>query len=145
MFRATPITELSGGELQRVMIARTLAQQSRVLALDEPQSHLDIAHQYGVLKLLRDHARSSDIAVVASLHDLNLASMFCDYLAVMHHGRLLRFGTPAETLTEELLDEAFGIRLDVQPNAPDGAPTVRYRSWTEGRGDGGTGRQGDNQ
>lgn len=122
----TPVTQLSGGEVQRVMIARALAQDTAVLLLDEPQSHLDIAHQYSVLRTLRDYTRNRGLTVVASLHDLNLASLFCDYLAVMAGGRLLCTGAPAQVLTQPVLAQAFGISLEIHPDAYHGNPAVRY-------------------
>lgn len=125
--RHVSITQLSGGELQRVMIARSLAQHTDVLLLDEPQSHLDIAHQYNVLRALKDHATSNNRILIASIHDLNLASMLCDDIAVMAEGTLLCTGTPSETLTVPILHRAFGIELDVVPNTYGEAPAIRYK------------------
>ncbi|NRQ39564.1 ABC transporter ATP-binding protein [Nonomuraea sp. NN258] len=97
---------LSGGEKQRVLIARALAQRSPVLLLDEPTSHLDIRHQLEVLHLVRE----LDVTTLAVIHDLNQAAAFCDRVYVMRDGRILAGGPPAEVLTPELIGEVFGVR-----------------------------------
>ncbi|WP_075737946.1 heme ABC transporter ATP-binding protein [Streptomyces acidiscabies] len=97
---------LSGGERQRVLIARALAQQPRVLVLDEPANHLDIAHQLDVLTLVRD----AGLTVLAALHDLNLAAAYCDRLYVLDAGRVVASGTPEDVLQPALLAEVFGVR-----------------------------------
>ncbi|MBC8145981.1 MAG: ABC transporter ATP-binding protein [bacterium] len=125
--RHEPVTRLSGGELQRVMIARSIAQSDHNILLDEPTSHLDIAHQQTVLDSIRARSRDRGTTVIATMHDLNLAAIYCDRLAAMVNGRLVALGTPAEVLTESLLAEVFGVRLDVEPNIYGDAPAVRYR------------------
>jgi iron complex transport system ATP-binding protein len=97
---------LSGGEKQRVLVARALAQQSQVLLLDEPTNHLDIQHQLDILSL----ARGLGITVLTALHDLNLAAAYCDRVAVMNGGHLVAVGDPQEILTPELIARVFGIR-----------------------------------
>ncbi|MGW3818250.1 ABC transporter ATP-binding protein [Streptomyces sp. NPDC005046] len=97
---------LSGGEKQRVLIARALAQRPSVLVLDEPTNHLDIAHQLDVLALVRD----SGLTVLAALHDLNLAAAHCDLLYVLADGRIVASGPPYEVLRPALLAEVFGVR-----------------------------------
>ncbi|WP_030610873.1 ABC transporter ATP-binding protein [Streptomyces sclerotialus] len=97
---------LSGGEKQRVLIARALAQQPQVLVLDEPTNHLDIAHQLEVLSLVR----GSGLTVLAALHDLNLAASHCDVLYVLDGGRVVAAGPPEDVLSAELLAEVFGVR-----------------------------------
>ncbi|MEU8789113.1 ABC transporter ATP-binding protein [Streptomyces sp. NPDC048643] len=97
---------LSGGEKQRVLIARALAQRPQVLVLDEPTNHLDIAHQLDVLALVRD----SGPTVLAALHDLNLAAAHCDVLYVIADGRIVASGPPLEVLRPKLLAEVFGVR-----------------------------------
>lgn len=96
---------LSGGEKQRVMIARALIQDPDVLLLDEPTNHLDIAHQLSILKLIS----KLDITVVCSLHDLNLASQYCHEVAVMSSGRLIKQGKPGDILTFELIKDVFFV------------------------------------
>ncbi|WP_353946382.1 ABC transporter ATP-binding protein [Streptomyces sp. HUAS MG91] len=97
---------LSGGEKQRVLIARALTQEPRVLVLDEPTNHLDIAHQLDVLR----RVRASGPTVLAALHDLNLAAAHCDLLHVLHHGRVVASGPPDQVLSPALLAEVFGVR-----------------------------------
>lgn len=100
------ILGLSGGEKQRVLIARALAQEPQVLVLDEPTNHLDIAHQLDVLSLVRE----SGVTVLAALHDLNLAAAHCDLLYVIDGGRIVVSGPPHDVLQPELLAEVFGVR-----------------------------------
>ncbi|RCK50832.1 histidinol phosphatase [Thalassospira profundimaris] len=111
-FRHVSWQSLSGGERQRVHIARALAQQPRELFLDEPTNHLDIQHQLGLLRLI---ARLGLTSIVA-LHDLNHAAMFCDYLLVLNHGKVVATGTPAEVLTPELLKQVFQVECDFAPH-----------------------------
>jgi iron complex transport system ATP-binding protein len=116
------ILELSGGERQLVSIARALAQQPQVLLLDEPTSHLDLAHRVAVLDCVRDFAREGRTALVVS-HDLSLAARSCDVLALLAKGEILASGPPQDVLTVENLREVFGIRADIV-TAPDGWPVV---------------------
>jgi ABC-type cobalamin/Fe3+-siderophores transport system ATPase subunit len=125
--RYEPITNLSGGELQRVMIARAIAQGTGTLLLDEPNSHLDIAHQQKVLDIIRRTCRARGIAVAASIHDLNLASIFCDTIVAMSAGEVIGQGTPADVLNADLLQRAFGADLDVLPGIYGSSPAIRYR------------------
>ncbi|MFI2373493.1 ABC transporter ATP-binding protein [Streptomyces sp. NPDC018964] len=97
---------LSGGEKQRVLIARALAQRPRVLVLDEPTNHLDIAQQLEVLSLVR----ASGLTVLTALHDLNLAALHCDVLHVIDGGRTVASGAPHDVLTPALLADVFGVR-----------------------------------
>ncbi|HXV37489.1 MAG TPA: ABC transporter ATP-binding protein [Myxococcota bacterium] len=120
------ILELSGGERQLVLIARALTQQPRILLLDEPTAHLDLAHRVAVLDLVRDFARDGRSALVVS-HDLSLSARCSDRLALLVDGRLLACDEPAAVLTPENLASAFSIRADVV-RAPDGSPLVVPRS-----------------
>ncbi len=129
--RHEAVTKLSGGELQRVMIAKALCQGTGTLVLDEPSAHLDIAHMERVFIMLRREARRRRMAVVASIHDLNLASAYSDSIVVMAGGRVLRQGTPAQVLEPGLLREAFDLDLDIQKNVYGGAPAIRIRYHSE--------------
>lgn len=105
--RDRPFVSLSGGEKQRVLLARALAQQSQVLVLDEPTNHLDIRFQLELLDLIR----GLEVTTIASLHDLNLAATHCDRLYVLDHGRVVAAGRTAEVLTSELVARVFGVAL----------------------------------
>ena len=97
--------EMSGGELQRVMIARALAQETPVLLMDEPVSNLDIAHQLEVMRLLRDAGKTTVIVI----HDLNLALRFCDDVLLLHEGGLLYHGPIGEGLTPDRIRTVYGV------------------------------------
>ncbi|MBS1913229.1 MAG: ABC transporter ATP-binding protein [Bacteroidetes bacterium] len=125
--RHETITRLSGGELQRVMIAKALAQSTGTIILDEPNTHLDIGHQLRVLEIVRRHAQDEGLCVIASIHDLNLASIFSDRLVMMRGGTVTAQGAPADVLREGLLAETFGADMVVEPAAYGEAPAVRYR------------------
>jgi iron complex transport system ATP-binding protein len=112
---------LSGGERQRLHIARALAQEPRVLLLDEPTNHLDVEHQIGLLDLVR----GLRVTVVAVLHDLNHALMFCDRVAVLRDGRLDAIGAPAEVLTRRRLADVFRVEAEIRHDG-EGAPFIRY-------------------
>lgn len=113
---------LSGGEKQRVHIARALAQSPKELILDEPTNHLDIHHQIGLLRLVSELPVTSIIA----LHDLNHAAMFCDRLLVMRAGRIAAAGRPEEVLTGHLLREVFAVEAHVEPSRHHGRPHIHY-------------------
>lgn len=114
---------LSGGEQQRVTLARVLAQEARVLLLDEPTAALDIRHQELVMQIARQEA-AAGAAVLAVLHDLNLASAYADHVAVLHCGRLVACGTPAVVMTAELLSRVFEHPLAVVPHPVGSGPLV---------------------
>ena len=113
---------LSGGEKQRVHIARALAQTPKELILDEPTNHLDVQHQMSLLKLVSTLPVTSIIA----LHDLNHAAMFCDELIVMSSGKIVASGAPEEVITENMLKEVFSIDARVGPSPYSGRPHIHY-------------------
>jgi iron complex transport system ATP-binding protein len=121
------IGELSGGEKQRIILARALAQQPRLVLLDEPTLHLDIGAQVDLLERLRQLARENRYAVVVVTHELALAAEFADQVVLLHHGRCLRVGTPAEVYQQELLEQVFEAPLDVEIG-PAGRPRVNLRA-----------------
>jgi iron complex transport system ATP-binding protein len=119
-----PIGELSGGEQQRVLIARALAQSARTLLLDEPTAHLDLRHQASVLSLVCDLAHDENYVVVIALHDLNLAAQYADRVALLSNAGVAAIGTPEEVLTEKNLSPAYGLRITVYEHPAHGAPLV---------------------
>jgi iron complex transport system ATP-binding protein len=121
-FAERPALGLSGGELQRVVLARALAQEPRVLLLDEPTSALDIGHQQSVLDLVSSLTRQDGLTVVAAMHDLTLAGQYGRRVVLIHEGRLVADGTPADVLEPNRLSEVYGARVEVLPRA--GGPAV---------------------
>jgi iron complex transport system ATP-binding protein len=117
-FRERIATELSGGEQARVLLARVLAQETPLILADEPIAGLDPAHQIATMECFRDLAGEGR-AVVVSLHDLGLAARHCSRLLLMHRGRLVADGRPAEVLSEENLRAIFGVRARLE-DTPDG-------------------------
>jgi iron complex transport system ATP-binding protein len=120
------VDELSGGQRQRVWIAMALAQQPRILLLDEPTSALDVAHQVEVLDVLRERV-AGGMTVVLVLHDLTLAARYADEVVVMADGRLVARGEPTRTLTEDVVERAFGIRARVLADPDTGRPVILPR------------------
>jgi ABC-type cobalamin/Fe3+-siderophores transport system ATPase subunit len=121
------IGELSGGEKQRVILARALAQQPRLILLDEPTLHLDIGAQVELLERLRQLSKENRYAVVVVTHELGLAAEFADQVVLLQFGRCLRVGTPADVYHRELLEQVFETPLDVELG-PAGRPRVNLRA-----------------
>ena len=119
-----PMGELSGGEQQRVLVARGLAQSAGVLLLDEPTAHLDLRHQDEILKLVRSLAGDAGLAVLIALHDLNLVARIADRVALLSDGGVKRLGVPQEVLTPELLAAAYGLEIHVMDHPIHGTPLV---------------------
>ncbi|RTR38688.1 ABC transporter ATP-binding protein [Shewanella canadensis] len=113
---------LSGGEQQRLLIARALLQKPEILLLDEPTNHLDVGYQVEILKLIKN----LDITVVASIHDLNLASAFCDKLLLLREGKLIKSGTPAQVLTPASIENIYGVKTEVDRHPQGKHPRVTY-------------------
>jgi len=116
-----PITELSGGEKQRVVIARCLAQEPEVLLLDEPTLHLDINYQLEVMDLVRKLCREEGLAVVVVLHDINLAARYCDRILLLKKGRIVSAGSMDEVLTSENIREVYEVNTVVKRNTFTGS------------------------
>ena len=117
------ISMLSGGEWQRVTIARALCQEAGILLLDEPVSSLDIRHQIEALRLVRDLAHTDSVACACVLHDISLAAHFCDELCALHDGRVYSYGAPDKVVTPEMLRDVYGIAAGVGLDA-SGRPRV---------------------
>ena len=113
---------LSGGEKQRVLLARALVQESKLIVLDEPTNHLDVRFQYQLMQTLKEQ----EITVFASIHDLNLAAMYCDKVIWMDKGRIIKIGTPEETITENDIAEIFKVRSQVTVNPITGKTQIYY-------------------
>ena len=111
--------ELSGGEQQKVIVARALAQQPQILLLDEPTSNLDIKHQLEVLSIIKDLTRSRQLSVIMAMHDLNLASRFSDKMLMLKHGWVFAVGTPESVLTEENIESVYGVKSHVTNSVLD--------------------------
>jgi iron complex transport system ATP-binding protein len=101
---------LSGGEKQRVLVSRAIAQQPQLLLLDEPTNHLDIGYQLELMELVK----TLRITCIAALHDLNLAAAYCDRLIVLYAGQIVAAGTPKEILTPALIHQVYGVNAEIQ-------------------------------
>lgn len=123
-FGSRPLSELSGGERQRVFIGRALAQEPRILLLDEPTTHLDIGHQVEILELVKKLNRKQGLTVVSILHDLNLASSYCDRLILMNEGRIFKEGTAEEVLTYQCIEKVYKTVVVVERSRITGRPYV---------------------
>jgi iron complex transport system ATP-binding protein len=123
-FADQPVTNLSGGERQRVFIARALAQQPEIILLDEPNAHLDIAHQVDIFRIIKRLNTESGLTVLSVSHDLNLAAAYSDRIAMMVGGALAALGTPAEVLTGERVHEVFRTPVIVDTHPVHGTPRV---------------------
>jgi len=108
-FADRSFSTLSGGEQQRVILARALAQQTPALILDEPTNHLDITHQIMLMKLVKN----LDVTVISAIHDLNIAAAYCDRIYVLKDGVLEGEGTPGEVLTPELIRRIYKVESEV--------------------------------
>lgn len=113
---------LSGGEQQRIMLARALAQKTECLILDEPTNHLDIKYQLQLLNIVK----SRKLTVVAALHDLNIAAAYCDILVAMKNGRIIKIGTPQEVLTSEFIFEMYEVESEIIKRS-DGKILIAYK------------------
>lgn len=113
------VGELSGGEQQRVLLARALAQSTPILLMDEPTSHLDLHHQVALMEMARTLAHADGLTLLVALHDLNLASRYADSLVLLVEGRVVASGSPSRVLTPGLIDEAYHLRVEILPHPLD--------------------------
>jgi iron complex transport system ATP-binding protein len=116
--------ELSAGERQRVLIARALAQEPKILLLDESTVFLDLKHQAQFLSLLRELSRKQHLTVVFVTHDLNLAAQNADQLLLLYNGKKYAIGTPADILTAQNIKEVYDVDVGIDPNPHNGSPRV---------------------
>jgi len=126
-FAARRLDELSGGESQCVMIARALAQQPSVLLLDEPTSHLDVANQLKIYRMMRRLADDWKMAVVCVSHDINLAARFADELVLMRSGRMVAAGPVQDIIKRNILAETYGVQIDLIESPGQDTPIVQAR------------------
>ncbi len=112
-FAERRVGELSGGEAQRILLARALCQSTPILLLDEPTSHLDLQYQVSLLELIRKLAKENNLAILVAMHDLNLAARYADRIAVMLAGKINAIGTPKEVLQPDLISNAYCLPVQV--------------------------------
>ncbi len=125
------VGELSGGEQQRVLLARALAQSTPILLLDEPTSNLDLHYQVSLMETVRQLARRDNLAVLIALHDLNLAARYADRVALLVQGKIKAVGAPRQVLTPDLISTAYHLPVQVVPHPFAGVPLVLPDSPTE--------------
>lgn len=114
--------DLSGGEKQRVQLARALVQEAPILILDEPTNHLDIGFQLELMAMIRERG----LTTIAALHDLNLAATFCDDVVVLAQGSVAAAGPPADVLQPGLIREVFGVTADIVPHPHDSRTVIAF-------------------
>ena len=126
-FEDRSFATLSGGEQQRVILARALTQDTPCLILDEPTNHLDIKYQLELMELVK----RLDRTVISAIHDLNIAAMYCDQLIALQNGRVVGSGTPQQLLTPSFIHEVYGVRAEVMQR-PDHTPYILFYPNEEG-------------
>lgn len=112
---------LSGGEKQRVLMARSITQETDIFVLDEPTNHLDVHYQWAIMEMIHKMGKT----VLGVFHELNLAARYCDYLYVLKDGQIVRSGTPFEVFTEEIMQDVFGVDVNIM-NGKSGSPYIIY-------------------
>ncbi len=118
------LENLSGGERQRVALGKTMAQQPKLLMLDEPTTYLDIGHQILLMDRIREWQLEDDLTVISVLHDLNLAALYCDRLLLLHNGRVLAIGSPEDIIRTDLIEEVYGTSPIVMQHPVYGLPQI---------------------
>jgi len=118
------VTEVSGGERQRAVIARALVQEPQILLLDEPTAFLDLHHQLDIARIIKRLNRERGLTVVLVSHDLNLASQYCDQVLLLNHGRLAAMGTPQTVIQPKIIEAVYGCSVLVDRHPQSGLPRV---------------------
>lgn len=113
---------LSGGEMQRVLIARALAQDSEILILDEPTNHLDIKYQLQIMELVK----KTNKTILSVIHDMNIASTYCDYIYALKKGKVSAMGSPEELFTKETIEKIFDVKCEVIPHPKNKRPLIIF-------------------
>ena len=121
-FKDRVFSTLSGGEQQRIILARALAQQTQCLILDEPTNHLDIKHQLQIMEL----SKKMGVTVIAALHDLNIAAAYCDYLYMLKDGEVVSEGSPRTVLTEDIIGSVYDIRAKIIEDSETSTYHIAY-------------------
>lgn len=122
------VGELSGGEIQRIVIARVLTQEPKSILLDEPTANLDIRHQVEILDLIKNLCLENNLTVVVALHDLNLAAQYCDRLILINNGRVHAQGTPREVINSRNIKDVYGADGCVYTHPVNGLPAVLLKA-----------------
>ncbi len=135
-FANRKVGELSGGEIQRLIIARALAQEPEIMLFDEPTAHLDINYQVEILDLVRRLCLEQNLIVLIALHDLNLAVQYCNRLIILHNGRIHSQGNPKDVINSSTIKEVFGANVLVYPHPVNNLPSTfilsdKYRQGRE--------------
>ena len=125
------IEQISGGEKQRIILARALAQTTPIMLLDEPVSQLDIKHQIGIMNLLRQLVDEENLTVITILHDLNLASQYSDELLLLNKGSLASKGSPKTVLTSKLIKTVYGLTATIIKNPITKKPFILHIAYKE--------------
>ncbi len=128
------VTQLSGGEKQRVIVARALAQETNVLILDEATSSLDIHHSIHIFQVVKQRVTTKGGSVIAAIHDLNFAAAFCDEIILLKQGRIVTIGSPEKVLTAGYLKDVFGISCQSYFNEFSDSYQIAYQYQTESGG-----------
>ena len=123
-FANRSFSSLSGGEKQRIVLARALVQNTKCLILDEPTNHLDIKHQLHFMQVAKD----LDATVISAIHDLNIATMYCDYIFALKDGEILDSGIPEKVINEGIIQKLYGVRAKVVLDEEIGKLHIMYRS-----------------
>ncbi len=118
------VTEVSGGERQRAVIARALVQEPQILLLDEPTAFLDLHHQLDIARIIKRLNRERGLTVILVSHDLNLASQYCDQVLLLNHGRLAAMGSPQTVITPKVIEAVYGCSVLVDRHPQSGLPRV---------------------
>lgn len=121
-FKKRSFTTLSGGEQQRIILARALAQQTECLILDEPTNHLDIKYQLQLMNIVKQ----LNIEVIAAIHDLNIAAMYCDKIYVLKDGEIVAYGKPNEILTKKLIKDVYEVDANITINSENNTINIAY-------------------
>ncbi|MGG7164419.1 ABC transporter ATP-binding protein [Clostridium ihumii] len=122
-FKDRSFSTLSGGEQQRIILARALAQKTDCLILDEPTNHLDIKYQLQLMSIVK----SLNVEVISAIHDLNIAAMYCDKIYVLKNGEVVAYGNPKEILTPKLIKEVYEVDAIVNENSEYGTINIIYK------------------